>query len=217
MPERDDAEEFGTTFKALPVFQTLRTNLALFSSFARQSGLDPINNSGEDLEFLGVQAGESQLKAHNEGIAKILVALVTQALNNYIDLKSINPRLEDPDLEKFLDGLGDRDRFFRGMTKVRNAVFHVKSRRAWRDRDVVFLEEIFQQRVESGDSDVVGKLSVLLYDFTQKCFVGDLKIWPLRLHEDQEAVDPELRARMDAGEVSAVEVIEALRENRDRE
>ena len=217
MPERDDAEEFGTTFKALPVFQTLRTNLALFSSLARQSGLDPINNSGEDLEFLGVQAGESQLKAHNEGIAKILVALVTQALNNYIDLKSINPRLEDPDLEKFLDGLADRDRFFRGMTKVRNAVFHVKSRRAWRDRDVVFLEEIFQQRVESGDSDVVGKLSVLLYDFTQKCFVGDLKIWPLRLHEEQEAVDPELRARMDAGEVSAVEVIEALRENRDRE
>ena len=217
MPERDDAEEFGTTFKALPVFQTLRTNLALFSSLARQSGLDPINNSGEDLEFLGVQAGESQLKAHNEGIAKILVALVTQALNNYIDLKSINPRLEDPDLEKFLDGFGDRDRFFRGMTNVRNAVFHVKSRRAWLHCDVVFLDEVFEQRVESGDSDVVGKLSVLLYDFTQKCFMGDLKVLPLRLYEEQEALDPELRARMDAGEASFDEAIEALRANRDWE
>ena len=37
MPERDDAEDFSSTLKALPVFRTLRTNLALFSSFARQS------------------------------------------------------------------------------------------------------------------------------------------------------------------------------------
>ena len=103
------------------------------------------------------------------------------------------------------------------MTNVRNAVFHVKSRRAWLHCDVVFLDEVFQQRVESGDSDVVGKISVLLYDFTQKCFMGDLKVWPLRLYEEQEALDPELRARMDAGEASFDEVIEALRADRDRE
>ena len=217
MPERDDAEDFGTSFKGLAVFQTLRSNLALFSSFARQSGVEPENYSGEDLGFLGVEAGENQLKVHNEAIGKILLSLVTQALNNYVELKRINPRLEDPDLEKFLDGFGDRDRFFRGMTNVRNAVFHVKSRRAWLHCDVVFLDEVFQQRVESGDSDVVGKLSVLLYDFTQKCFMGDLKVWPLRLYEEQEALDPELRARMDAGEASFDEVIEALRADRDRE
>ena len=47
MPERDDAEDLGSTFKALPVFRTLRTNLALFSSFARRAGLEPANYSGE--------------------------------------------------------------------------------------------------------------------------------------------------------------------------
>ena len=217
MPERDDAEDFRTSFKGLAVFQTLRSNLALFSAVARQSGLEPENYSGEELGFVGVEAGENQRKVHNEAIGKILLALVTQALNNYVELKRINPRLEDTDLEKFLDGLGDRDRFFRGMTNVRNAVFHVKSRRAWLHRDVVFLDEVFQQRVDSGDSDIVGKLSVLLYDFTQKCFMGDLKVWPLRSYEEQEALDPGLRARMDAEEASFDEVIEALRANRDRE
>ena len=105
-----------------------------------------------------------------------------------------------------------RSMFFRGMTKLRNAVFHVKSRRAWRDRDVVFLNEILQQRIEAGDRDVVKtSLAVLLYDFTGKCFMGDLKIWPLRQYEEIEALDPELRARRDAGEASVEEVIEALR------
>ena len=211
MPERDDAEDLGSTLKALPVFRTLRTNLALFSSFARQSGLEPANYSGDDLEFLGVEPGENQLKVHNGAITTILVALVTQALSNYVELKSIKPRLEDPDLENFLDHLKDRGRFFRGMTKTRNAVFHVKSRRAWRDRDVAFLHEVFQQRTRTGDPDVVGKLSVLLYDFTQKCFMGDLKIWPLRQYEEIEALDPELRARMDTGEASFEEFIEALK------
>ena len=211
MPERDDAEDLGSTLKALPAFRTLRTNLALFSSFARQSGLEPANYSGDDLEFLGVEPGENQLKVHNGAITTILVALVTQALSNYVELKSIKPRLEDPDLENFLDHLKDRGRFFRGMTKTRNAVFHVKSRRAWRDRDVAFLHEVFQQRTRTGDPDVVGKLSVLLYDFTQKCFMGDLKIWPLRQYEEIEALDPELRARMDTGEASFEELIEALK------
>ena len=40
MPERDDAEDLRSTFKALAVFRTLRTNLALFSSFSRRSGID---------------------------------------------------------------------------------------------------------------------------------------------------------------------------------
>ena len=211
MPRRDDVEDVDSTFKALAVFRNLRTNLALFSSFARRSGLEPANYSGEDLEYLGVEPGENQLKIHNGAINTILVALVTQALSNYFELKSIKPRLEDPDLEHFLNHLEDRSMFFRGMTKLRNAVFHVKSRRAWRDRDVVFLNEILQQRIEAGDRDVVKSLAVLLYDFTGKCFMGDLKIWPLRQYEEIEALDPELRARRDAGEASVEEVIEALR------
>ena len=98
MPERDDAEDFGASFKGLAVFQTLRSNLALFSAFARQSGLEPENYSGQDLGFLGVEAGENQLKVHNRAMGHLLLALVAQALNNYVELKRINPRLEDADL-----------------------------------------------------------------------------------------------------------------------
>ena len=215
MSERDNAKDLDSTLKALHVFQTLRTNLALFSSFARRSVLEPANDSGEDLEFLGVEPGEAQLKVHHAAITTILVALVTQALSNYFELRSIKPRLEDPDLEKFLDDLKDRDRFFRGMTKTRNAVFHFKSRRAWRDRDVVFLHEVLQP-AKTGEPDIVGRLSVLLYDFTRKCFIGDLKIWPLRYYEEIEALDPELRARMDSGEASFDELMEALTGVRDQ-
>ena len=210
IPEREDEKDLGSTFKALPVFQTLRTNLALFSSFARRSVLEPANYSGEDLEFVGVEPGDNQLRVHNGAITTILVALATQALSNYFEIKSIKPRLEDPDLEKFLDDLHDQAGLFRGMTKTRNAVFHVRSRRAWRDRDVVYLYEVFQQRSKSGDPDIVGTLSGLLYDFTQKCFMGDLKIWPLRQYEEFEALDPELRARMNTGQASFEEFIEAL-------
>ena len=214
MPDRDDAEDLASTFRALPVFQTLKTNLALFSSFARRSVIEPANYSGQDLGFLGIEPGESQLKAHNQAVVTILRALATQVLGNYCELKRIKPRLEDPDLEKFLDQFEDRERFVRGMTKARNAVFHVKSRKAWRDRDVVFVDEICRQRIKAGDPDVVETLSVLLYDFTQKCFMGNLKIWPLRHYEELEALDPELRARMDTGEASFDECIAALRRNR---
>ena len=57
---------------------------------------------------------------------------------------------------------------------------------------------------------LAAKLSDLLYAFTAKCFMGDLKIWPLRQYEEFEALDPELRARMDTGEASFDEFIEAL-------
>ena len=40
--------------------------------------------------------------------------------------------------------------------------------------------------------------------------MGDLKIWPLQQYENIEALDPKLRARMDTGEASFEEFIEAL-------
>lgn len=213
MPERDGSEDLGSTLAALPVFKTMRTNLALFSSLARRSALESAYFSGDDLGFLGVEPGEDQLRVHNVAISTLFGALVTHALRNYFELKSIKPRLEDPDLEEFLAQLGDKERIVRGMTKTRNAVFHVKSRKAWRDRDVVFVRKVFQQATTAGGPDVVETLSVLLYDFTEKCFQGDLKIWPLRQYEELEALDPEFRAGMDTGEASFEDFIEALRQD----
>jgi len=60
MSERDNAEDLGSTLKALHLFQTLRTILALFSSFVRRWVLKPANRFGEGLEFLGVEPSENQ-------------------------------------------------------------------------------------------------------------------------------------------------------------
>ena len=60
MSERDNARGLGSTLKSLHLFETLRTNWALFSSFARRSVLKPANCSGEALEFLGIEPGEKQ-------------------------------------------------------------------------------------------------------------------------------------------------------------
>ena len=148
--------------------------------------------------------------AHNEAIYKILVALVTQALGHSLYLERIKPRLEDPDLRQFLNQVGDGERFVRGMTKMRNAVFHATSRRAWRDRGVVFVREVFKQRAEASNPNVVAALSVVLYGFTQKCFMGELKIWPPPQYKMIEALDPDLRARMSTGEAPFDKIIEAM-------
>ena len=37
-------------------------------------------------------------------------------------------------------------------------------------------------------------------DARTECFMGDLKIWPLRQNEEHEPLDPDTHARMDAGE-----------------
>ena len=203
MPERDDAHDHDLSFKALPVFRTLRTNLALFSAFSRRSYMDTQIPETGDLGFLGVPTGESQPKAHNNAIMLISTMFLAQALKNYREVKNLLPRLEDPAIEKFLNAVEGRNRIVQGMAKARNAVFHLKSRRAWRDRDVRHFSAAWTLALAA-------KLSDLLYAFTAKCFMGDLKIWPLRQYEEFEALDPELRARMDTGEASFDEFIEAL-------
>ena len=203
MPERGDARDNDLSFKALPVFRTLRTNLALFSAFSRRSYMDTEIPETGDLGFLGVPTGESQPKAHNNAIMLISTTFLAQALKNYLELKNLLSRLEDPDIEEFLNAVEGRDRIVQGMAKARNAVFHLKSRRAWRDRDVRHLTAAWTPALAA-------RLSDLLYAFTAKCFMGELKIWPLRQYEDREALDPEMRARIDAGEASVEEIIQAL-------
>ena len=88
------------------------------------------------------------------------------------------------------------------MTRVRNAVFHVKSKRAWNDADVRFFFEACTKRDREGPA-LLWQLSEVLWAFPDKCFMGELKIWPLDHYEEREAIDrvmaaerPEMFAKM---------------------
>ena len=117
----------------------MRANLAVCDSLARRSVLEFANYGGEDLGFLSVAPGPDQVKVHNDAVTTINVALLEQVLANYFEMKRIRPLLEDPDIEAYLNGLGDRCQFVSGMHKIRNAVFHVKGHRSWRHRDIMYL------------------------------------------------------------------------------
>lgn len=196
VPDRSfDTAELIAMPRFLAVFANMRADLALATSFSRQSLLDPKNWDGGDLGFHGVKPDRSQLEAQNGSVSMILTALVCQALQNYFELKRLKPRLEDADLERFLDGLEDRPRFISGMTKFRHAVFHVKSQRTWRNRDLVFFTRVCGQR---GGLAVMTELLNLLYAFTGKCFSGELMIWPLGM--DEEVSERSARMRAEGGE-----------------
>lgn len=182
MPDRRfDTAELISMPRILAVFDNMRAGLALATSFSRRSLLDPNEWDGTDLGFYGLKPDRTQLEAQNGSVSMILVALVSQALENYFELKRLKPRLEDSELEGFLDGMEDRSRFVSGLKKFRNAVFHAKSRRAWRHRDIVFCARVFRKR---GGLEVAVELLDRLYAFTDKCFRGDLMIWPLGMDEE---------------------------------
>ena len=180
-------------------------------SFVRWSIPTDPNHEEYDIGLLGVAPGEAQLAAHSRAVTCILIALLGQCLENYRDLKRIKPGLEDADLEALLDGLEDRQRFLSGMTRVRNAVFHVKDIKAWKHPDVVFLIRVCEAR--GAFPGILETLLNHLYDFTSKCFMGELQIHPRYVY--QKAFDdgiPELDARLKAGDISAEDYEKAFKE-----
>ena len=206
-----EPDDSTTTFKALPIFSTLRSNLALVDAFLRRSTIETRNYNGTDLGFLGAEPGEEQLNIHNRSVTVIVVALLYQTLENYSDLRRINPRLEDPGLEAFFKSLGGRRKLFDGMKIVRKGVFHVRSLRSWRSRNARFLEEVCDER--GGILAVMSELRRLLYDFTEKVFVGDLRIWPDSVYDDMERwrrERPELVQKLESGDIKFSEYIEAI-------
>ena len=205
-----DRSDFKASLQALGVFQTMRSNLALVMSFVRWSIPTDPNREEYDIGLLGVPPGETQLAAHSRAVTCILIALLGQCLQNYRDLKRIKPGLEDADLEALLDGL-DRQRFLSGMTRVRNAVFHVKDIKAWKHPDVVFLTRVCEAR--EAFPGILETLLNHLYDFTSKCFMGELQIHPGYVY--QMALDDgisELDVRLGAGEISAEDYQQAFKE-----
>ena len=178
------------SFKALAIFSTMRSNLAVVDAFLRKSFIEAKHIDGEnDLGFLGVKPGEEQSRIHNQSVIIIVTALLWQSLQNYFDMKRIKSGLEDPDVEEFLNKLGDRNGFIQGMTAIRNGTFHVPSPRQDRRGDTTAFNVICNQR--GGVHAVMVGLRGTLYDFTEKCFLGHLKIWPASTYEDFEGLEKE--------------------------
>lgn len=195
------ATEFELTAKAWAAFGNMRTNLALATSFERRSGIRPADWDGTDLRFRGLAKDWTQPQVHNITITLILVALTYQALKNYGEMKDLLPRLEDPDVERFLDTLEDRHRFVRGMEMLRNGVFHVRRRP---HPDIRFFGRVCVQR--GGAPAVISAMLDALYAFTDKVFTNELTIWPLGMAEAVEKLDRQAAAegRMTFAEFSEI-------------
>ena len=211
MPEHTgfDWSDTKSSFQALAIFQTIRSNLAMVMSFVRRSLPKNPNLEEYNIGLLGVPPGKGQLATHARSVICFLIALLSQSLDNYEDLKRIKPGLEDADLEAFLDGLEDRQRFLSGMTRVRNAVFHVKDMKAWRHPDIAFLARVCEPR--GAFPVVLETLLNHLYAFTSKCFTGELQIHPRFAY--QRAAEhgiPELDAQLKAGNISVEEYQKAF-------
>ncbi len=188
-----EPEVVMTSFKSLSVFSTLRSNLAMVDAFLRRSVIKTSNYTDIDLGFLGVPPGKEQSNVHNQSVSLIVVAL-----------------LEDPSLEAFFKSLRSKRRFVDGMKTVRDGVFHIRSLRSWRSRGVRFYYEVCNER--GGVSNVVSELRGLFYDFTEKVFLGKLRIWSDFVYEDMERLReerPELIQKLERGEIEFSEFIDA--------
>ena len=193
----------------MPVFSTMRSNLAMVDAFLRRSIIEEHNYRSEDLGFLGIASGELHIQTHNRSVTLVIVALLYQCLENYFDLTRISSRLEDPELQNYLNRLGSNRRFLDGMKKVRHGVFHVRSLRSWRRPSVRYFEEVCDKR--GGVLAVMMELRGLLYDFTEKVFLGELRIWPDSVHEEMERLErarPDLIEKLESGEIDITEFLE---------
>ena len=187
----------------------MRSNLAMMDGYLRRSRIESSNWKGEDLGFLGMPLGEEQTNVHNRSVTLVIVALLYQCLENYFDLVRIDSRLNDPSLEAFFDNLGSRRRFIDGMKAVRGGVFHVRSLRSWRRRNVRYFGEVCDHR--GGVSVVISELRKLLYDFTEKVFIGELRIWSDSIYENMERLkieSPHLVDKLESGEIDFAEFME---------
>ena len=203
-------DDQSVNFKAVSIFETMRANLALATSFLRRSYAERENFDNQvDLGFLGLPQGELQTQTHNQAILTIATALVSQVLQNYLDLKNILGRLEDQDIELFLDQKGSRDEFIEGIDAIRNSTFHVAltSREQKLDKVTALINQ------GEGTLVTVSELLRLFYEFTSKVFRGELKIWPDSIYENQQRLEierPDLLRKLEAGEIEFDEIVQFL-------
>ena len=201
-------DDIKVVLKVTPVFSTMRANLAMADAFVRRSFIE--NTDREDLGFLWVERGRSQMDAHNSSVATIIVALLYQAVENYYELKRMDSRLEDVSLEDFLSSLDNDGGFVDGMRMMRNSVFHVPKSRHWR-KVVKRFSDTCQPNGEV--LAIMFEIRNRLYDFTEKVFSGELRIWPDEVYEAWERLErdrPDLMEQSGTSEVDIDEILDAM-------
>ena len=105
--EEINGAEILDTFKALRVFDTMRSDLALFHGLSRRAALEESSYQGEDLGFLCTTDDGLHLQVHNWANQIIIIALVYQVYEGYKALKKLNPNLVDTEIESYVDSLGE--------------------------------------------------------------------------------------------------------------
>ena len=205
-----DLPDLKSSLQALAILQTMRTNLAMVMSFVRRSLPKDPNLEQYDIGLLHVPPGEAQLATHARAVTCFLAALLSQCLDNYQEMKIVRPGLEDAGLEAVLDGLEDRRRFLSGLTRVRNAVFHVNDLKAWRHPDVEFLARGCERH--GTFPEIMETVLNHLYAFTSKCFSGELQIHPRFVYQRAAKRGiPELNAKLEAGDIAVEEYERAFK------
>ena len=200
----NSAREPERSWKALGVFKTLRANLALADSFVRMSHIDGSSGgSPENLGFLHVEPGEEQWRVHNSSVTVIAAALLSQALQNYFEMSRLKPGLASPEVESFLNELDGREDFVAGFQVVRNQTFHISALDREKRDALTALGNSHASR--GAPHHVIRELLDLLYDYTEACFLGDLRIFPDQQYEDLERrkqQDPQWAERWERGELT---------------
>ena len=202
MPTRSH-DEPDNSWKALAVFGTLRANLALADSFLRVSSIDESVQDLPDLGFFDVEPGEEQRRLHNSCVVTIAIAVLSQALRNYFEMKRLKPGLESPEVEGFLDDLEDRAGVLGGMGVVRNHTFHVGALDQKDRNDIAALAANSERR--GGPHLVMHELLSLLYQYSEECFLGNIRIFPDQQYDDLERrkqADPQWAERWERGELT---------------
>ena len=197
-------DDVSNSFRALAIFKTMRANLAFVDSFMRMSFLEASGNQNlPDLGFLGLERGDEQRKAHNNAVLTLVAGLLYQALTNYFGMKRFKLGLEDPIVENFLDGQTNRQQFIEGMRIIRNHTFHIYPLNRKESESISAFGKACDQG--GGLQSAMQQLLNLLYEYTEKCFMGELRIFPEQQYKDLErrkSEDPQFAERWEKGELT---------------
>ena len=157
-------------------------DLAYANGLLKNSYIDDPSREGHRWGFLNSPSSSIDVVIHNWCVMKISFAFLYKALQNYLKLVEIDPRLRDADIESLLNQHGHREEFIKCLRISRNDTFHVpRASRIEENREIDNrLLSIVAQR--GGDKASTDLLDVL-YGFTWNFFDEKLHIFPEWVYE----------------------------------